>query len=145
MAGADAEGPGGTGIGTGVCFGGGIFGIGTGVCFVGTVGIGTGVCFVGGLFPCARAAAGVAFFIIGEACELDLGGWGGRIFVSFLAGTPAGFAAGGGRGEFLGSRAFGTVLGLGTGTGVTSGETVRSNPMLGNGATGLLSCFTGRL
>lgn len=49
------------------------------------------------------------------------------------------------RGEFFGSFAFGIVFGLGIGTGVTSGEPVRSNPMLGNGATGLLSCLTGRL
>jgi hypothetical protein len=62
----------------------------------------------------------------------------------FSGGLPAAPDTIAGRGEFLGSF-LGTVLGLGA--GATSGEPVRSKlgPMLGNGATGLLSCFTGRL
>ena len=47
------------------------------------------------------------------------------------------------RGELFGSLAL-VIFGLGTGT--ASGDTVRSGmPILGNGATGLLSCLPGRL
>lgn len=72
------------------------------------------------------------------------GGTGGYTFVSFFTGTlPAAPETAAGRGEFLGWVLV-TIFGLGV--GATSGETVRSKftPMLGNGATVLLSCFPGR-
>ena len=56
---------------------------------------------------------------------------------------PAAPAMIAGRGEFLGVFVFNNVLGLGA--GATSGDTVKSSPMLGNGATGLFSCFRGLL
>jgi hypothetical protein len=79
-----------------------------------------------------------------DAVLFAFGGIGGYTLVSFLGGgLPAAPEIVAGRGEF-----FGSFLGIirGLGAGATSGETVRSKPMpiLGNGATGLLSGFAGR-
>jgi hypothetical protein len=67
--------------------------------------------------------------------------------VSFLGVAPPGLPVAPAivavRGELFGSLAL-VIFGLGTGT--ASGDTVRSPiPILGNGATGLLSCLPGRL
>jgi hypothetical protein len=126
------------GVGTGTEVGAWV---GIGIC-PGMVGIGIGVVLfmtmAGGALACAaELAVGVGLFAVG--------GIGGYTFVSFFrGGLPAAPDTSAGRGEFFGS--FLTVV-LGLGAGATSGEPVRSKlgPMLGNGATGLMSCLTGRV
>jgi hypothetical protein len=61
--------------------------------------------------------------------------------VSFLGGALAGrpVTAAVGRGEFFLPCSLDFGAGTGAVAGVTSGETGKSNPMLGNGATGLFS------
>lgn len=145
----------GTGVGAGACTGAGIgagagAGEGVGIC-PGIVGTGIGVVlFIGrvaGEFCLADVGILASAADVAEAVDL-FGGTGGNTFVSFLGGRlvalPAAPEIMAGRGEFLGSF-LGSVFGLGV--GATSGETVRSKPIpiLGKGATGLLSCFPGRL
>jgi hypothetical protein len=93
-------------------------------------GAGTGVCLLAGVLTCIRGLTGACG---GGATLLGLGTWGGGTLVSFfggaLAGLTAATAAMAGRAMFLPS--------LGLGDGVTLGD-VPLNPMLGNGATGLL-------
>ena len=66
--------------------------------------------------------------------------------VSFFGGALAGLPfmpAMPGRGEFFISLPL--VVNFGLGVALIVGGTARSSPMLGKGATGFCSCFTGRL
>lgn len=142
--GAGAGAGGGTGAGAGALGGAGV----GAVIWPGIVGIGTGVMLfmVAGVFcpegagPLACAADAVVV-----APPVLPGGTGGYTLVSFrTGGLPAAPEIGAGRGEFLRSF-FTATFGLGTGAGATSGDSSKPMPMFGKGATGLLSCFAGRL
>ena len=100
-------------------------------------GVGTGTCLLAGVLTCTRGLRGGC----GDgATLLGLGTWGGGTLVSFfggaLAGLTAATAAMAGRAMFLPSLVLGAAFGLGD--GATLGD-VPLNPMLGNGATGLLA------
>lgn len=139
----------GTGAEAGIVVGAGA-GAGAGAAIGAGTGIGVVLCIAVGAWACCAAAAAfiwVAVGMTGTGTGVTVTGLDMEDLLSFLGVAllifPAAPAMVAGRGEFLGVFVFANAFGLGA--GATSGDTVKSSPMLGNGATGLFSCFKGLL